>query len=489
MQAPAPAEVRAVPELRRSLGLVSVALFLVVACSNLQWVATAANAGPSAVTIWLLGLAVMFVPLSVVVIALSHVYPEEGGMYVWTKAAFGPFAGFITGWMYWICNLPYFAALLYFTAGNALYITGGSGGALEGSALYFIVASIAGLALGTIMNVLGLGVGKWLINVGAVSRWTVTLLLLALGAFAWVKFGPAVPINTSTLRPSLSLTDIIFWSVIAFAWTGPEGAPLLAGEIKNPRRAIPLGLALAAPAVAVIYIGGTLAVLAAIPPAAVNTTSGVVQAISSVATKSGWQFLTPIAAALIALSCLGSVGAWLGAAARLPFVAGIDHFLPSAFGKIDPRWGSPVIALVTQAVVSAVFIVLGQSGDSVKGAYHTLVDATVIVTLIPFLLIFGAAMKVFTQARTGPDLLFLRNRFVVVAAGFVGFVTTLIAIALAFIPPADTANKTLYVVRITLITALVVGSGIVLYVNGMRKRASQPPTPVLAYEAESDPSR
>ena len=472
MQAQASAEARAVPELRRSLGLASVALFLVVACSNLQWVATAANAGPSSIPIWLLGCAVMFVPLSVVVVSLSSAYPQEGGMYVWTKAAFGPFAGFITGWTYWTCNLPYFAALLYFTAGNALYITGGSGGALATSGAYFIAASIAGLALGTVVNVLGLSVGKWLTNIGAISRWSVTLLLVGLGAFAWWKFGPAVAINATTMRPGHTISDIIFWSVIAFAWTGPEGAPLMAGEIKNPRRAIPLGLALAAPVIALIYIGGTLAVLAVIPPNAVNTTSGVVQAIEHVADRAGWPLLTPLAAALVALSCLGSVGAWLGAAARLPFVAGIDRYLPPAFGKLDPRWGAPVVALVTQSAITVVFIILGQSGDTVKDAYHTLVDATVIVTLIPFVFIFGSAIKIFGTARAGPDLLFLRNRHAVVAAGVIGLLTTVVAIGLAFFPPEDAANKVVYVVRVVAITLGIVGSGVGVYVAGALRKNS-----------------
>ncbi|MEO7202380.1 MAG: hypothetical protein ABI431_06220, partial [Candidatus Tumulicola sp.] len=67
--------------LRRSLGLVDVALFFVVAGSNLQWVATAAAAGPSSIPMWILGAATMFLPLSVCVVSLTSRYPDEGGMY------------------------------------------------------------------------------------------------------------------------------------------------------------------------------------------------------------------------------------------------------------------------------------------------------------------------------------------------------------------------------------------------------------------------
>ena len=117
----------------------------------------------------------MFVPLSMVVVFLSARYPDEGGLYVWSKLAFGPFAGFMSGWTYWTSNLPYFPALLYFMAGNALYFSGGSSGSLSGSPVYFIAVAIGGLVLVTRSSMFGFDIEKWLNNVGAASRWVVTL--------------------------------------------------------------------------------------------------------------------------------------------------------------------------------------------------------------------------------------------------------------------------------------------------------------------------
>ena len=222
------------PPLRRTLGLVDVALFFVIAGSNLQWVATAAAAGPSSISVWIIGCLAMFAPLSIVVVYLGSLYPDEGGLYVWSKRAFGPFSGFMTGWTYWTSNLPYFPALLYFAAGNALFVSGSNGGALSASPWYFIGFAVGGLALATILNIFGLDVGKWLNNIGAVSRWIVTLLLIALGVFIWHKFGPATDISAATLHPGLRIQDIIFWSVIAFAWTGPESMGVHVGRGEEP---------------------------------------------------------------------------------------------------------------------------------------------------------------------------------------------------------------------------------------------------------------
>lgn len=446
-------------QLHRSLRLGDVVLFFLLACTNLQWVATAAAAGPSSLPVWLIGCAAMFVPISIAVMVLSSRYPDEGGMYVWSKRAFGPFAGFITGWTYWCSNLPYFPALLYFMAGNALFIGGASAAGLSASPAYYITVSLLGFAFATIVNVLGLDIGKWLNNVGALSRWLATLILIALGAFAVVKFGSATHINVATLRPSVQLKDLIFWSVIVFAWTGPEAVPFMAGEVKNPRRNIPLGLALAAPAIATIYVFGTAAVLTAVPAAHVSPLYGAMQSIDAVAGREGWSALSAVSGILITISCLGSVGVWLGAVSRIPFVAGIDRYLPDAFGRLHPRWGSPVVALLTQAGISAFFIVLSQGGTTVKGAYDVLVSSTVVITLVPFLFLFSAAIKLRVGALTA-------------ASSLIGLVTTAGGIILALFPAADEPNKALAVAKVIGLTVLMLGSGVLVYL--IRSRRSSP---------------
>ncbi len=445
---------REVMQLRRAMGPLDAVLFFIVASANLQWVAAAAAAGPSSLSVWLIGGAAMFVPLAVVVVSLSRRYPEEGGLYVWSQRAFGPFAGFITGWTYWASNLPYFPALLYFAAGNALFMAGSRAGALHAGPRYFIAFSFAGLSLATVVNLYGLRVGKWLNNAGGVARWSASVILIVVAAFAVWRFGSATPIAVHGLRPGLQLKDLMFWSVIAFAWTGPESIAFMNGEIANPPRTIPLGLAIAAPAIAAIYLLGTLAVL--VTARNVDASAGLMQAIAHADARLGWGGLTAVAALLVAVSCIGGTGAWMGAVARIPFVAGIDRYLPPAFARIHPRWGSPTVALVTQAVLTALFIVLGQSGTNVKGAYDVMVSSTVIVTMVPFLVLFAAALK-------------LGGNAVVAAAAVVGLFTTCVAIAFAGIPGADDPNKTLAVVKIAGSTAVILLIGAAIYAAGRRR--------------------
>src|ERR671926_95557 len=110
------------PALRRVMRFGDLLLFYIVTGFSLRWIAAAA--GPSALAVWVGAALLFYAPLVLCTLELSSRYPEEGGIYVWSKRAFGPFAAFITGWTYWGSNLPYFPGLLYFAAGNALFIGG-----------------------------------------------------------------------------------------------------------------------------------------------------------------------------------------------------------------------------------------------------------------------------------------------------------------------------------------------------------------------------
>ncbi len=150
MTAPASAVPReeAPARLHRVMGFRDLLLFYLVTGFTVRWLGAAASAGPSSVVIWLLACVAFYVPLMFTVLELSSRYPNEGGAYVWSKRAFGDFAGFITGWTYWVCNLPYFPSLFYFTAASALYLGGPRWQSLAGEPAYFIICSLVGLARG-----------------------------------------------------------------------------------------------------------------------------------------------------------------------------------------------------------------------------------------------------------------------------------------------------------------------------------------------------
>jgi amino acid transporter len=456
---------------KRVMGFRDLVLFYVVTGISLRWIATAAAAGPSSIVIWVGAWLTFYTPLALSVIELSSRYPDEGGLYVWSKHAFGDFAGFMSAWTYWTSNLPYFPAVLYFAASNILYMRQAKWEHLSANPTFYIIFSLLTLGLATFLNLIGLDIGKWLHNLGALAMWIPAGIVILLGAVAFHRSGSATSFSLHAMIPSTHFNDIIFWSLLIFAFGGCETGSFMGEEIKNARRTIPWALFLAGVTVALCYILGTAAVLVALPRSEVSNLSGLMQAIAKTASRVGFGNVIPWAAFLIALSNVGAAGAYLAAVARLPFVAGIDRFLPPAFGALHPRWKTPWVALLTQAVVGAVFIFLGQAGTSVKGAYDVLVSMTVIAYFIPYLYLFAAMIKLQSEP-AGPEVLRVPGgKPVAKLIAMVGLITTSLTILLSLAPQPDEPNKPLAVFKVVGLSAVLIMLGAWIYFSGKRRVA------------------
>jgi amino acid transporter len=456
------------------MGFRDLVLFYIVTGISLRWIATAATVGASAVVIWLIALCAFYLPLALSVMELSSRYPQEGGLYIWAKRAFGEFPGFMTGWSYWASNLPYYPAVLYFAASNALYIGPKSWLALANNKTYFLLFALLGLLLATFLNVIGLSVGKWLHNLGAIGTWLPIAILFAIAAVAWHRFGSATRFALATMTPHMHFRDVLFLATIVFALGGSESASFLGGEIQDPRKNLPRALLSGGAFVTTGYILGTVAVLIALPASQISGLEGIMQAISKSAEHVGWFGVGPVAALLITISNLGALGAWLAVSARLPFVAGIDRYLPAAFARVHPKWGTPYVALLVQAAVGIIFIFIGQVGTSVYGAYEVLVSMGIITYFIPYLFVFASLIRL-QREPSAPGVMHIPGgRRAAIALGMLGFATTLVTIACSVMPADDEPHKILAVVKIVGLTAVLLAIGVFMFRWGRSHAARNP---------------
>jgi amino acid transporter len=459
------------PELKRELGFRDLALFYVVSSLSLRWIATAAASGPSSIAVWLLALFGFFLPLAACVLELSSRYPQEGGLYVWAQRAFGDFSGFMSAWTYWMSNLPYFSAVLYFAAGSLLFAAGDRGKALAGESSYFMSFALIALGLITLLNMLGVKQGKWLNNAGAIGSSIPVLLLIVLGFLFWQRQGSATHFTWAAMMPHLSFKNAVFWSTIFYAFAGVECASFMGGEIKNTRRAVPRALVFAGILVTCGYILGTIAMLIAMPSDEINGLGGFMTAMAHMCNTLGVSWLAVAIALMITVSCLGAAGAYLSSTARLPFVAGIDNYLPAVFGRIHPRWNTPYIAVLVYGLTGMIFAFLGQAATSVKGAYDVLVSMSVITYFIPYLFLFAAMIRL-QREPAGPDVIRVPGgKRVAIGLALVGLVSTIITIGLSVIPADDEPNKPLAVFKTVGMTALLIAAGMIVYALGKRRQA------------------
>src|SRR5262249_9728905 len=152
-------------------------------------------------------------------------------------------------------------------------------------------------------------------------------------AVLWLKNGSVTHHTWTNIKPAWDWDTVNFWSQIAFAFTGLELVSAMSGEIREPRRTLPRAALTAAALIAAMYIIGTISLLEVVPPADADPKSGVFHAITvgSIALKIG--FVGILAALLVTVGNAGGVGSTVAGIARVPFVVGIDRYLPAAFGK------------------------------------------------------------------------------------------------------------------------------------------------------------
>jgi amino acid transporter len=462
-----PAEIEA-PRLRRVLGRWDLVLLFVVAVFNLNVVPSIAANGGVTVWLWIISLILFFWPQGIAVIELAQRYPGEGGVYLWAKKEFGDFHGFLSGWCYWTNNMMYVPTIMLYFVGVSVFILGPSHQSLADNKVFALTASLALLAVLVVMNIIGLGVGKWINNVGAIGTFVAAAVLIGLGAIVWLRFGTTVTVADFAMPPNPRFVLNSF-GVICFGLVGLELASVMGDEIENPRRNLPGAVAWGGVLSGLLYIGATVTLLIGVGKQDISVLQGIVQAVSHMANRAGGSWVIAPFAFLLSISIAGIGSAWLAGSARIPFVAGLDSYMPAWLGKIHPSYSTPYAALIVHATVSMVLVIVNFTAAGVQETFQKLLSLAVVLQLVPFLYMFGALLKIatqpsFTKVQYGKPTLLL--------AGASGLVTTTVGIALAFFPAAQITSVFSYEVWMFGGTLLFVGlAAFFFFVYGRRKAA------------------
>ena len=425
------------PRLRRELGTRDLTLFSIATIVGARWIASAAHAGSGAILLWVLAALFFLIPLAVAVTTLTVRQPEAGGMYLWARTDYGPWQGFLCFWVYWMGTAFWFpgAAMFYMSAAG-----------FGNSRLSLVLASLAAIwiALGT--NMIGVRIGKWTENLGAIASWTLALLLGAAALLVWRQKGSATEFQ---LLPSLDWNTISFWASIAYGMTGFEVAGMMGGEIRNPARVLPPAAWYSAIFSVLFYAGSTAALLVILPAGQISDLNGLGQVGEAAGRVLGASWLGPVIAGLVLCSAVGQFGGLGSSASRMPFAAGVDGLLPAAFGKLHPRWQTPWLSIAAIGLVASFLLLLIQLGDTARAAYQTVISLMVISGFLPYVYVFGSAWK------AGKRL-----------SAVLGWSVSALAILCSLVPSGDIHNVWLFELKLAVGTAAVVGSGYLVYRGG-----------------------
>jgi len=448
------------PHLKRVLGRFDLVLLFVVAVFNLNVVPSIAANGGVTVWLWLIALLLFFWPQGIAVIELAHRYPGEGGVYLWAKEVFGDFHGFLSGWCYWTNNMLYVPTVMLYFVGVSVFAMGPGHAALADSKNFAMAASFALLTFLTVLNIVGLGVGKWLNNIGAVGTF------VAAAADFRIPADPKFVLNS--------------FGVICFGLVGLELASVMGDEIRDPQRTLPGAVAWGGVVSGALYIGATLTLLVAIGKNDISVLQGIVQGVSHMADRVGVAWIIAPFAVMLSVSIAGIGSAWMGGSARIPFVAGLDSYMPAAMGKVHPKYTTPHVALIVQGIVSLVLIVLNFTlSGGVQEAFQKMLSAAVVLQLVPFLYVFAALVKFAWRGSLEGGRY---SRGTLMFAGVAGLVTTTLAIIVAFFPAKQITSLWKYEVSMFGITLGFIALAVFFfYVYGRLKAPS--PSQVESVEA------
>ena len=231
--------------------------------------------------------------------------------------------------------------MLYFV-GVSVFVLGPSSQHLADNRVFALGAAAVLLTLLVVLNVIGLGVGKWINNIGAIGTFIAAFTLIGLGLVIWLRYGTTVT-ATDFRIPANPRFVLNSFGVICFALVGLELASVMGDEIQNPRRTLPGGVAWGGLFSGALYIGATLTLLLAVGKGDISVLQGIVQAVSHMARKIGVGWIVSPFALMLSISIAGIGSAWLAGSARIPFVAGLDSYLPEWLGKVHPKYKTPYI--------------------------------------------------------------------------------------------------------------------------------------------------
>ena len=443
-------------------------LLFVVAVFNLNVVPSIAANGGVTVWLWIISLLLFFWPQGIAVIELAHRYPGEGGVYLWAKEVFGDFHGFLSGWCYWTNNMLYVPTVMLYFVGVSVYVLGPGHQALADNRAFAAFASLTLLGLLTYFNILGLGVGKWINNLGAIGTFVAAAVLIALGVVIYSRFGTTITAADFKIPadPKFVLNS---FGVICFGLVGLELASVMGDEIQDPRRTLPGAVAWGGVISGALYVGATLTLLIAVGKN-VNVLQGIVQAVTHMAGQVGLSKITIPFAIMLSLSIAGIGSAWMGGSARIPFVAGLDSYMPAAMGKVHPKYATPHVALIVQGIVSLILIVLNFTlSGGVQEAFQKMLSAAVVLQLVPFLYVFAALIKFAARS----SLQGCYGRGTLLFAGVAGLVTTTLAIVVAFFPAKQITSLWKYEVSMFGITLGFIALAVFFFYGYSRLKTSE----------------
>ncbi len=340
----------------------------------------AASVGASSVSWWLILGVVFFIPFAMIGAEMGCAYPEQGGIYAWSRDGYGGRWASRATWCYWVNTAVWIPAIYILFAGvfKQMFWPDLS---MFGQIIIGIVLTWIAVAV----NVVTLDVGKWVPNIGALLKIAIFVAIIIGAGIHILDHGMANPLTFETMKPDWS-GSAQYIPAIIYGMLGFELVSAGSDEMKNPARDVPRAIFISGTIIILLYILGTIAVLAAIPAGEINLVEGLIDTLSLFFGESTAGKALVMILGLGALFSFFSNGVtWALGCNRAAAEAALEGELPAIFAKEDSKRGTPVGAAVLMGIVSTICLGLyGFMAGSNEDLFWSLFAFSAVIFLLPY---------------------------------------------------------------------------------------------------------
>ncbi len=423
--------------IKKPLGLLSLAAINVIAIDSLRTLPFSAVFGFTAVFYYLMAAITFFIPVSLVAAELATGWPETGGVYVWTREAFGKKVGLVTIWLQWFYNIVWYPTIMSLIAVTIAYAINP---ALQSNKIYMLSVMMTVFWICTWINCLGMRAASWLSDISAIVGTILPMLLVIVLGAIWVFQGhpSQIEFSAKSFFPDLhNIHNFVLLIAILYGLVGMEMSASHAREVANPQRDYPKSVFYSIVIILTTLILGSLAISIVVPAKQLNIVSGLLQAFELFFQAFHLMWLMPVIAVLIVLGAIGGAAAWMIGPSKGMLMACRDGLLPAALGKVSKN-NTPVRILILQGVIFTLLCSVFVLMPTVSSGFWVLTDVTSILALLVYVAMFPAAIVLRYKF---PN----RERAFQIPGGKVGLwvicllglLTCLFGVVIGFVPPSQ----------------------------------------------------
>ncbi|WP_252232236.1 amino acid permease [Clostridium sp. ZBS15] len=331
---------------------------------------------------------------------LGSKYPATGGAYQYTKEAFGEFTGFLSAWLYWngswIGNAAIIVALSSYSASIIPALQNPLASIIYTSSLLWIF---------TILNIVGVK------EAGKIQTFVTVFKIAFFGVFIIAAFLNFDKINLMPLMPQgkgLSTIPLAATSTL-WAFVGLESSTVTAGEIRDPEKNVKKSTIYGMIIASVIYILISVGSMGAMSNLQLSTsTAPLTDILTNIFGHSIGKGLT----IAVVICILGTTIGWLLSTARVSYAAGIDGVFPKFFGKLHPKYGTPINSLIAGSVLVNILLVMNYQKNMVSAFTFITILATLSFLPVYLLAVSAEMMLMFREEQKFNFKIFIKKSII-----------------------------------------------------------------------------